>query len=185
MPKAKAQSQGHQRSSFLVANSEELPFEDNQFDAYIANMSLMIVTHPERMLAEAYRVTKPGAISAFTVWGTQERCTYLSILFDTVQEYCTESQARSNFHLNDRDQLRQLVLRAGYRQVFVYHYDTPVVWTTTDELLPVYDGHPKAAALKSRPDYQEILDSMRTRIEVIFNSGSTVNIGVFVCLAIK
>ena len=54
-----------------VANNEALPFEDSQFDCYIANLSLMLVDNYKNMLAEALRVTQAGASFGFTVYGRE------------------------------------------------------------------------------------------------------------------
>ncbi|GGA79980.1 ubiquinone/menaquinone biosynthesis C-methyltransferase UbiE [Brucella endophytica] len=45
---------------FVEANAEELPFEDNRFDAYTIAFGIRNVPHIDRALAEAYRVLKPG-----------------------------------------------------------------------------------------------------------------------------
>lgn len=45
---------------FVEANAEELPFEDDTFDAYTIAFGIRNVPRIERALAEAYRVLKPG-----------------------------------------------------------------------------------------------------------------------------
>ena len=55
-----------------LADNMRLPFEDNVFEAYISNLSLMIVQHRERRISEALRVLKPGSRACFTTWGREE-----------------------------------------------------------------------------------------------------------------
>ena len=45
---------------FIEANAEELPFEDNTFDAYTVAFGIRNVPRMDHALAEAYRVLKPG-----------------------------------------------------------------------------------------------------------------------------
>ncbi|GAB6028606.1 hypothetical protein CHUAL_004444 [Chamberlinius hualienensis] len=45
---------------WLCANAEELPVEDNSFDAYTIAFGIRNVTHIDKALDEAYRVLKPG-----------------------------------------------------------------------------------------------------------------------------
>ena len=45
---------------WVCANAEELPFDDNQFDVYTISFGLRNVARPEKALAEARRVLKPG-----------------------------------------------------------------------------------------------------------------------------
>ncbi len=48
------------RLSWVHANAEELPFEDNQFDYYTVSFGIRNVTHIDKALREAHRVLKPG-----------------------------------------------------------------------------------------------------------------------------
>ncbi|XP_077509030.1 ubiquinone biosynthesis protein COQ3, mitochondrial [Amblyomma americanum] len=46
--------------SWTQGDAEELPFGDNQFDAYTIAFGIRNVTHIDMALSEAYRVLKPG-----------------------------------------------------------------------------------------------------------------------------
>ncbi|OXT02904.1 bifunctional demethylmenaquinone methyltransferase/2-methoxy-6-polyprenyl-1,4-benzoquinol methylase [Notoacmeibacter marinus] len=48
------------RLTFVEANAEALPFEDDTFDAYTIAFGIRNVPHIDRALTEAYRVLKPG-----------------------------------------------------------------------------------------------------------------------------
>ena len=45
---------------WITANAEQLPLEDNTFDAYTIAFGIRNCTNVDRVLAEAYRVLKPG-----------------------------------------------------------------------------------------------------------------------------
>ena len=45
---------------FIVGDAEELPFDDNTFDAVTISFGLRNVNRPKQALAEMYRVLKPG-----------------------------------------------------------------------------------------------------------------------------
>ena len=45
---------------WVTGDAENLPFPDNSFDAYTTAFCIRNVTHPDRALAEARRVLKPG-----------------------------------------------------------------------------------------------------------------------------
>ncbi len=48
------------RIAWQPANAEELPFEENSFDAYTISFGIRNVTHLDKALSEAYRVLKTG-----------------------------------------------------------------------------------------------------------------------------
>ncbi len=48
------------RLHFVEANAEDLPFDDDTFDAYTIAFGIRNVPHIDRALTEAYRVLKPG-----------------------------------------------------------------------------------------------------------------------------
>ena len=52
--------EGRDDLSWQCCNAEELPFEANSFDVYTISFGLRNVARPERALAEANRVLKPG-----------------------------------------------------------------------------------------------------------------------------
>lgn len=54
----------HPHLSWLLANAEELPLEDNSVDVYTIAFGLRNVTRKEKALSEAFRVLKPGGTFA-------------------------------------------------------------------------------------------------------------------------
>lgn len=52
---------------YRVASAVELPFSDETFDFATAVMCLMDIPEPERALAEAFRVLKPGGFLQFSI----------------------------------------------------------------------------------------------------------------------
>ena len=50
----------NRKITFVNANAENLPFEDNYFDKYIISFCLRNVTNVKKALGEAFRVLKPG-----------------------------------------------------------------------------------------------------------------------------
>lgn len=49
-----------EKLEFIEGNAEELPFGDNEFDAYTIAFGIRNVPKMEKAIAEAYRVLKPG-----------------------------------------------------------------------------------------------------------------------------
>jgi len=50
----------HKHVNFVIGDAESLPFDDGVFDAVTAFFGLRTMPDPQRVLAEMFRVTKPG-----------------------------------------------------------------------------------------------------------------------------
>ena len=57
---------------FKEGDAENLPFENNSFDAVVCAFGLLHFAYPDNAIAEAFLVLKPGGRYAFTVWRSPE-----------------------------------------------------------------------------------------------------------------
>jgi SAM-dependent methyltransferase len=64
-----------------VANARELPFGDASFDAVTFGFCLHHMSEPDRALAEARRVLRPGGRVAFTLWAAMDRLEAFAVAF--------------------------------------------------------------------------------------------------------
>jgi len=53
---------------YEIGDAENLPFEDDAFDAVISTFGVMFASRPEAAAAELARVTRPGGRIALTTW---------------------------------------------------------------------------------------------------------------------
>ena len=100
----------------VEAVNEALPYADCIADRYIANMCLHLVEFPDRMVAEAFRVLKPGSIAAFSIMGDRAQSSLTNIALQLREKYATQ-HFRSPFHLSDLSALKQLLTAAGFSRV--------------------------------------------------------------------
>lgn len=99
-----------------VADSEKLPFDDCQFDTYVSNFSLMIVSDYQSMLSEAFRVLEYGGKMAVSVWGRKEVSPIVTILPQTMKECGVDLPPnRDYFHLSDN--LDEVISNAGFKNL--------------------------------------------------------------------
>src|SRR3954451_1234417 len=54
---------------WLVADAEDLPFEDERFDCAASVMGAIFAPQPEVMIKELFRVVRPGNTVGLTAWG--------------------------------------------------------------------------------------------------------------------
>ncbi len=63
----------HPTLDFRLGDAEELEFPDESFDAVAVNFGMLHFQHPERALAQAHRVLRPGGRAAYTVWAPPDQ----------------------------------------------------------------------------------------------------------------
>jgi SAM-dependent methyltransferase len=103
-----------------VGNAESLPFMDGSFDAYVANLCLMLVDNHKNQLHESFRVLKPGSMAAFSVWGRRERTAMFTLFDKCIRELGVDfvEPPRSNFYLGEDPQILVRDMReAGFTNV--------------------------------------------------------------------
>jgi len=72
---------------FRLGDAENLPFDEASFDAVTMNFGLLHLAHPDRALAEACRVLRPGGRFAFTVWAKPEEAAGFGITLGAIQTH--------------------------------------------------------------------------------------------------
>jgi SAM-dependent methyltransferase len=70
---------------FTEGDAEAIPFGDASFDAVVSNFGVHHVARPERALAEAFRVLRPGGRLAFASWAQPAENIAWQLLFEAVR----------------------------------------------------------------------------------------------------
>jgi SAM-dependent methyltransferase len=77
----------HAGIDFREGDAEALDFADGSFDAVVMNYGLLHLARPDRAIAEAHRVLRPGRWFAFTVWAPPERTIGFAIVLDAIRRH--------------------------------------------------------------------------------------------------
>jgi len=70
---------------FREGDAETLDFSANTFDAVVMNYGMLHLALPDRAIAEAFRVLKPGGRYAFTVWDAPPKTAGFEIVLGAVR----------------------------------------------------------------------------------------------------
>lgn len=92
-------------------------------DKYYSNLCLQIVSDPDAMIRDCFRVLKPGASASFSVWGRPEVSPLMTLLGNTLRKLNipTEPSGRSMFHMGgDNIALRNRFLNAGFSRCVIW-----------------------------------------------------------------
>jgi len=110
----------------MLSNTEKLAFPDDWFDAYTSNLCLQITPNHMSMLKECYRVLKPDSKAAFTVWGREENCSFITLIPEILEKYGIKEKPWKywDFHLNNTEQTIKDMKSVGFKHVKYYYFPT-------------------------------------------------------------
>ena len=114
-----AASTRHPGITFREGDALELPHPDGAFDAVVCSFGLLHVENPDRAIAEARRVLKPGGRYAFTVWGSPEQGhDFFKLTLGAIQQHGTPNvplpPAPPLLRFADLDECRRTLTAAGF-----------------------------------------------------------------------
>jgi SAM-dependent methyltransferase len=122
--------QNFPETEFREGDGENLAFDDGSFDAVICAFGLLHMPAPDRAIAEAYRVLKPGGRYAFTVWAGPDRHEFFALVLRAIQAHGRMDvplpPAPPIFRFSEPEECRRTMTAAGFVEVAVQ--DVPLSW---------------------------------------------------------
>jgi ubiquinone/menaquinone biosynthesis C-methylase UbiE len=167
---------------FNIADNENLPYPDNFFDRYVANLSLHIVASPEKMIQEAFRVLQPGGIAAFSFFGRPQTSNFFTLISRSFAQAGHTSNNRSFFHLNDDSSTIKLMEQAGFKARSFYSC-VGLNLKTVEDIIQASKYQQNLKDLKniSETTYETVLTYIKAEAEVLISSNA---VPTFDCLII-
>jgi SAM-dependent methyltransferase len=110
---------------FVHADAEQLPFDDDRFEAAVGGFVVNHLPRPERALSEAVRVLRPGGRVAFSVWDRPERMRVIGLAGDAILAAGVEREAPipsggpDPYRFADPSEFEALLHGAGLAEVTV------------------------------------------------------------------
>ena len=106
------------RIEFRQGDAQKLPFPNASFDRVVANFALLHLAKPERAMAEAARVLKPGGRFAFTTWAKIAENPFVRLVDDAIQAHANvevDLPPGPPFYLFENEkEFRKALERAGF-----------------------------------------------------------------------
>lgn len=98
---------------FQTGDFEELPYDDDCFNAILAANSVQYAADPVAALMELKRVCKPGGRIAIGIWGQAENCEFRFIMKAIVETLPEPPKGGGPFTLSEPGALEGLLAKAG------------------------------------------------------------------------
>jgi SAM-dependent methyltransferase len=116
--------------AFREGDAENLDFADGEFDGVFCALGLHHMAAPDRAIAEAYRVLKPGGRYAFTVWAAPDRHDFFRLVLGAIQAHGRTDvplpPAPPMFRFSDAEESRRILTGTGFHDVSVR--EVSLVW---------------------------------------------------------
>ncbi len=153
---------------FQEGDAECLSFPDRSFDFVSMNFGLLHLEHPEKALAEAFRVSKAGGKFALTVWSTPDRAVAFQRVLNSVKEHGDSTVpipvGPPFFRFSDHGEMRKCLMEAGFKTVEIKEIGMTWVLKRDEDLFHAFfTGTPRTGGLL-RAQEKEKLDSIRAAI---------------------
>jgi ubiquinone/menaquinone biosynthesis C-methylase UbiE len=120
---AKSRMGQDERTEWKVADAQELPFEDESFDAVACQFGAMFFPEKVRAFKEALRVLRPNGCYYFSVWDKLSENQFAEVVTTALGEMFPSDPplflARTPHGHHDVDLLREYLKMAGFSAVSV------------------------------------------------------------------
>lgn len=173
----------HPGTEFRRGDAESLPFLDARFDAVVCNFGVLHFAHPERAIAEAFRVLTAGGRFAFTAWCPPERSPFFATLFGAIQTYGDMNvplpPGPPIFRFGAPDECRRVLVGLGFHETTTT--ETPIIVSVNDErdvLALIYRGtvRVRKLLLAQRTEARALIDQALIKGARQFRRGEKVEI---------
>lgn len=155
---------------WVVADAEELPFEDERFDCAASVFGAVFAPRPEVMISELFRVVRPGNTVGLTAWGDYG---IQAAIFGAIDKYAPRSDLPAPSEWGDPAVAEERIAPYANR-VQADKVSIPWEFASWDEAWPVWSNNGPLVALRGAIGEERFADLKRDVEAVVadYNGGT-------------
>lgn len=138
-------------AEFREGDAENLPFDAGTFDAAVCAFGMLHFGAPERAMAEACRVLKPGGRYAFSVWQVPPPGSYMAVVGGAIRRHGDPTAGAppgpNFFRYADADNSAAALAEAGFGDVERIEAPIEVIVPADQVLEAVYSAGVRTTAI--------------------------------------
>ncbi len=131
--------QRHPGIEFREGDAEALPFADGEFDGVVMSYGLLHLARPERGVAEAWRILRPGGRFAFSMWAPPDPTNGFGMILGAIRAHgnldVPVPPGPPLFRFSDRDESTRALEDAGFVDIEVEDIEQTWHLPSADALL--------------------------------------------------
>jgi ubiquinone/menaquinone biosynthesis C-methylase UbiE len=142
---------------WVVANAQDLPFYNGQFDHVVCQFGVMFFPDKERSFREAHRVLKAGGKYIFNTWESVEKNPRIDLMWKVMYEvFGSESPdflQKGPHSYYDKEEIERLLINAGFKDVRIETVAKTPSYNQRDDLVKGFmEGSPLANYLGEKSE---------------------------------
>lgn len=161
----RAEQRGLTNIQIKQADVHALTFPDELFDRVTSRLGAMFFANIDKALSEIHRVLKPNGKAILLAWGPMSQPYFETTIGTVLREIpgsAVPSSGANMFRFADPEDLRSLLLKAGFREATADVEVLPWTWPGTAEDAW---GYFQSVTIPFRPLLQSISESRREEID--------------------
>ena len=123
-------------AEFQKGDAQDLPFEDDSFDAVVCGFGLIHIPNPAKALTEIRRVLKSGGRVSISTWDVPTTTNGFGLLFGTLKVYgnveVSPPHGPDPFQFSDEEKMTTALEETGFRDI-AFHF-VEQTWELEDSL---------------------------------------------------
>lgn len=180
------------RITWLEADAQNIPFEDNSFDCVICQFGVMFFPDKKKAYSEAFRLLKSGGNFLFNTWASLQYNLRPSLINDVIEEVFQEKKLsffeEGPFSYYDTQIIQNELQEAGFSKVVIEPVEKQITYNNEQEYINGFiDGTPISTFLSEKdPSIQKAFKEKALKASrEKFGEDLSASMLAYVCLATK